>query len=63
MTCNVPDEADTNCITIEANDPKSGTAEFKATAVKVEKVDVMELGDLAGLEQSDRDLSLAGQES
>ena len=63
MTCNFPDEVDTNCLTIEANDPKSGTAEFKATAVKVEKVDVMELGDLAGLEQSDRDLSLAGQES
>ena len=25
-------------ITIEATDPKSGTAEFKATAVRVEKV-------------------------
>ena len=28
----------TNLLTIEANDPKSGTAEFKASAVRVEKV-------------------------
>jgi formate dehydrogenase major subunit len=29
---------DTNRLTIEANDPKSGTAEFKATAVRVERL-------------------------
>jgi len=37
MACNFPDEVDVNVLTIEANDPISGTAEFKATAVKVEK--------------------------
>lgn len=37
MACNFPDEVDVNALTIEANDPISGTAEFKATAVKVEK--------------------------
>jgi formate dehydrogenase major subunit len=37
MACNFPDEVDVNSLTIEANDPISGTAEFKATAVKVEK--------------------------
>ena len=29
---------DTNQLTIEANDPKSGTAEFKASAVRIERV-------------------------
>lgn len=38
MVCNFPDEVDTNLLTIEANDPIAGTAEFKATAVKVEKL-------------------------
>lgn len=38
MTLHFPDEVDTNQLTIEANDPKSGTAEFKATAVRVEKL-------------------------
>jgi hypothetical protein len=28
----------TNLLTIEATDPKSGTAEFKAAAIRVEKV-------------------------
>lgn len=37
MACNFPDEVDVNSLTIEANDPIAGTAEFKATAVKVEK--------------------------
>ena len=37
MACNFPDEMDTNALTIEANDPIAKTAEFKATAVKVEK--------------------------
>ena len=36
MTFHFPDEADTNALTINATDPKSGTAEFKATAVRVE---------------------------
>lgn len=37
MACNFPDEVDVNMLTIEENDPISGTAEFKATAVKLEK--------------------------
>ncbi len=36
ITFHFPDEADTNVLTINATDPKSGTAEFKATAVRVE---------------------------
>ena len=31
-------DAPTNVLTIEANDPKSGTAEFKASAVRVDKL-------------------------
>ena len=38
MTLHFPDEVDVNKLTIEANDPKSGTAEFKATAVRIEKL-------------------------
>ena len=38
MTMHFPDEIDTNPLTIEAIDPKSGTAEFKASAVRVEKL-------------------------
>jgi len=37
MTFHFPDEVDVNLLTIDATDPKSGTAEFKATAVRVEK--------------------------
>ena len=32
MTLHFPDEVETNILTIEATDPKSGTAEFKASA-------------------------------
>lgn len=38
MTLHFPDEADVNILTIDAWDPKSGTAEFKATAIRIEKV-------------------------
>jgi formate dehydrogenase major subunit len=38
MTLHFQDEVATNLLTIEATDPKSGTAEFKAAAVRVEKV-------------------------
>jgi predicted molibdopterin-dependent oxidoreductase YjgC len=41
MTFHFPDEVDTNVLTIEATDPKSGTAEFKAAAVRVEKIQVL----------------------
>ena len=38
MTLHFPDEVATNVLTIDEFDPKSGTAEFKACAVNVEKV-------------------------
>ena len=38
MTLHFPDEVETNVLTIEATDPKSGTAEFKAAAIRVEKL-------------------------
>jgi formate dehydrogenase major subunit len=38
MTFHFPDQADTNLLTIDATDPKSGTAEFKAAAVRIEKL-------------------------
>jgi formate dehydrogenase major subunit len=38
MALHYPDETDVNRLTIEAWDPKSGTAEFKATAVRIEKL-------------------------
>jgi predicted molibdopterin-dependent oxidoreductase YjgC len=36
MNLHFPDEVATNVLTIDATDPKSGTAEFKATAIRVE---------------------------
>jgi predicted molibdopterin-dependent oxidoreductase YjgC len=36
MNLHFPDEIETNILTIDATDPKSGTAEFKATAIRVE---------------------------
>ena len=38
MTLHSPDSVETNVLTIDVSDPKSGTAEFKACAVKVEKM-------------------------
>jgi formate dehydrogenase major subunit len=38
MTLHFQDEVATNLLTIDATDPKSGTAEFKATAIRVEKL-------------------------
>jgi formate dehydrogenase major subunit len=38
MSVHFPDDTDVNVLTIDAWDPKSGTAEFKATAVRVEPV-------------------------
>jgi predicted molibdopterin-dependent oxidoreductase YjgC len=40
MTFHFPDEVDVNQLTIDATDPKSGTAEFKAAAVRIEKINV-----------------------
>jgi formate dehydrogenase major subunit len=38
MNLHFPDEVATNVLTIDATDPKSGTAEFKATAIRLEPV-------------------------
>jgi predicted molibdopterin-dependent oxidoreductase YjgC len=38
MTLHFPDEVDTNQLTIEATDPKSGTAEFKAAAIRIDRL-------------------------
>jgi formate dehydrogenase major subunit len=43
MTLHFPDEVQTNRLTIDAHDPKSGTAEFKACAVAIEKLRVRQL--------------------
>jgi formate dehydrogenase major subunit len=38
MTLHFPDEVATNVLTIDATDPKSGTAEFKASAIRIERI-------------------------
>ncbi len=38
MTFHFPEEVQTNQLTIDAQDPKAGTAEFKATAIRLEKI-------------------------
>jgi hypothetical protein len=48
MTFHFPDEVDVNIITIDATDPKSGTAEFKATAVRIDKLPVAAAAAAAG---------------
>ena len=40
MTLHFPDQVATNVLTIDATDPKSGTAEFKASAIRIEKIPV-----------------------
>jgi formate dehydrogenase major subunit len=37
MSIHAPDEVDVNRLTVDITDPRSGTAEFKATAVRIEK--------------------------
>jgi predicted molibdopterin-dependent oxidoreductase YjgC len=39
MTLHFPEQAETNVLTIDATDPKSGTAEFKASAVRIDKLE------------------------
>ncbi len=38
LTLHFPDQVDTNVLTLDAWDPKSGTAEFKATAIRVDRL-------------------------
>jgi predicted molibdopterin-dependent oxidoreductase YjgC len=40
MTLHFPDQVATNVLTIDATDPKSGTAEFKASAIRIDKLAV-----------------------
>jgi formate dehydrogenase major subunit len=44
MTLHFPDEVETNVLTIDATDPKSGTAEFKASAIRVDRLPTPERG-------------------
>ena len=44
MTLHFPDEVQTNQLTIDAVDPKSGTAEFKASAVRIVKLTAAQPG-------------------
>jgi formate dehydrogenase major subunit len=46
LTLHFPDQVATNELTIEAVDPKSGTSEFKAAAVRVELVEKQDTGRL-----------------
>ncbi|HKZ76332.1 MAG TPA: hypothetical protein VJ259_06675, partial [Actinomycetota bacterium] len=39
LTLHFPDQVDTNALTIEAWDPKSGTAEFKASAIRIDRIE------------------------
>ena len=38
MTFHFQDDVVTNILTIDATDPKSGTAEFKAAAIRIERI-------------------------
>jgi len=40
MTFHFQDDVQVNNLTIDATDPKSGTAEFKATAIRIERLDI-----------------------
>ena len=40
MTFHFPEQVPTNQLTIDAQDPKAGTAEFKATAIRLERLPV-----------------------
>ena len=42
MSFHFPDEVDVNQLTIDATDPKSGTAEFKAAAIRVDRLEPAE---------------------
>ncbi len=48
MTLHFPDDVATNLLTIDAVDPKSGTSEFKATAIRIDKVEGASRGLAAG---------------
>ena len=45
MTLHFPEQVETNVLTLDAWDPKSGTAEFKATAIRVDKLGAATVAD------------------
>ena len=49
MTLHFPDDVETNLFTINATDPSSGTAEFKAAAIRVEKLEPAEREERVGV--------------
>jgi formate dehydrogenase major subunit len=44
LSYNHPDEVPTNLLTIDAVDSKSGTAEYKAAAIRIDKLPALEVG-------------------
>ena len=48
LTIHFQDQVATNRLTIDATDPKSGTAEFKATAIRIDKVKARPAAKMAG---------------
>jgi formate dehydrogenase major subunit len=52
MTLHFPEDVATNLLTIDAIDPKSGTAEFKATAIRIDKLATPLEADTAATEKS-----------
>jgi predicted molibdopterin-dependent oxidoreductase YjgC len=48
MTLHFPEQVETNILTLDTWDPKSGTAEFKATAIRVDKSSAAPGGDTRG---------------
>ena len=48
MTFHFPDEVQTNRLTIDATDPRSGTAEFKASAVRIDRLEAEGLAAASG---------------
>jgi formate dehydrogenase major subunit len=41
LSLHFPDQVATNVLTIDATDPKSGTAEFKASAIRIDKISAL----------------------
>jgi predicted molibdopterin-dependent oxidoreductase YjgC len=44
MTFHFPDQVEVNLLTVDATDPKAGTAEYKAAAIRVEKLEPVAAG-------------------
>jgi formate dehydrogenase major subunit len=59
MTLHFPDDVETNVLTIDAWDKKSGTAEFKATAIRVEALPPVSGDEVAATAKSDDEATLA----